>query len=750
MNSRRNCMVKQVGILLIVLFLFGSAQAQTKASDLIPKPVSCKDLPGFFELQPGKSIYAPAEFSDAARLLAELLQTGNKFTGNAKAASIIFIHEKDTKTGGIEGYNLNITPEKITIGATTLQGAIHGLFCLVHMQLLQPDKGKIPCAEIVDSPRFSYRGMHLDVSRNFFPVSFIKKYIDLMALYKYNTFHWHLTDGPGWRLEIKKYPELTRVAAFRTHQTWTEWWKTARKYSSEGAPNAYGGYYTQAEAKEIVAYAARRGITVIPEIEMPGHSEEVLAVYPELSCSGKPYQNGEFCIGNPRTYTFLEDVLTEVMSVFPSKYIHIGGDEANTKPWSECEKCQKLKKENGLRNEHELQAYLIKNMEKFLKSHGRRLLGWDEIVDGGLPADATVMSWRGMSGGIKAMEQGHDVVMTPGETYLDAYQSDPTTQPEAIGGFLPISRVYQFDPAPEGLTADMQKHLLGTQVNLWTEYMPTTYQVEYMTWPRAIALSEVSWSRKEGRNFDDFQRRIQSEYLLLQRLNVNYYRPSTFLTVMAQPDSDRKQDKISFLSEQYQPEIRYTTDGSVPSAGSALYTTPFYTSGKTEIKAAIFKNGEMQGNITAYTADYHKAIGKRVIFNTLWSDSYPAQKEQTLTNGIRGSLTYGDKQWLGYLNDFDVTIDMEAVQPIGSVAVKFMHQPGPGVFLPKYVELQISDDGKNFTTVGQLTHDFNPEDKKLGFKTFEFDCKNRQARYIRLVAPNVMKGFMFVDEVLVY
>lgn len=746
--------MKRLAILLIVFCFFYKPEAWSegvaKASDLIPKPAECRDLPGFFELSPEKKIYAPKEFSGVARLLSGLLKNGNPVSVRAKGSAIVFQQAKPAENLGGEGYKLSISPEKITVTAATSEGAIHASFSILQLQLLQPGEEKIPCAEIVDVPRFSYRGMHLDVSRNFFPVSFIKKYLDLMALYKYNTFHWHLTDGPGWRLEIRKYPELTSVAAFRTNNAWTEWWKSARKYSREGDPNAYGGYYTQAEAKEIVAYAARRGITVIPEIEMPGHSEEVLAVYPELSCSGKPYQNSEFCIGNPKTYTFLEDVLTEVMAIFPSTYIHVGGDEAGTKAWSQCEKCQKLKQNNGLSNEHELQAYLMKHIEKFLKAHGRKLLGWDEIVDGGLPADATVMSWRGMNGGIKAIQQGHDVVMTPGETYFDAYQSDPTTQPEAIGGFLPISRVYKFDPVPEGLTAVQEKHLLGTEACLWTEFMPTTYQVEYMAYPRALALAEVAWSKPADRNFDDFQRRLQSQYLLLQRLNVNYCRPSTFLTVVAQPDYERKQDLVSFQSEQYQPEIRYTLDGSDPTTSSALYTSPFYTSGKTEIKAAVFRNGEQTGLVTDYTADYHKAIGKKVIFNTMWSNAYPAQKEQTLTNGVRGSLTYQDKQWLGYLNDFDVTIDMETVQPISNVAVKFMHQPGPGVYLPAYVELQFSNDGKTFTSIQKLSHNFDPKDKKLAFKTFEFDCKNQQARYIRLIGPNEMKGFMFVDEVVVY
>ncbi len=438
------------------------------------------------------------------------------------------------------------------------------------------------------------------------------------------------------------------------------------------------------------------------------------------------------------------------MAIFPSTYIHFGGDEAGTTAWSQCTKCQKLKKDKGLNDEHELQAYLIKHMEKFLKANGRKLIGWNEIINGGLPPDATVMSWRGMKGGIKAIQEGHEVVMTLGETYLDAYQSDPTTQPLAIGGFRPISTVYNFEPLPKEIEDEQAKHVLGTQANLWTEYMPTTYQVEYMAYPRAIALAEVAWSKKEYRNFDDFRYRLQSQYRVLQRLNVNYYRPSTFLTVVAEPDYEKKQHKISFLSEQYKPEIRYTLDGSEPIASSTLFTDPFYTTSKKEINAAVFKNGERFGSVTSYTADYHKAIGKKVTYNNYWSDSYPAQKELTLTNGVRGSLTYQDKQWLGYLQDFDVEIDMGEVQAISSVAVKFMHQPGPGVYLPEYVEVQFSNDGKNFSTNQRLSHDFDPKDRQLKFKTFEFNLKDTEARFIRLIAPNNMGGFMFVDEVVVY
>ena len=735
------------GLALWVLTIQAQTESLVGASALIPKPLYCIEKPGAFKIAPEIKIYAPSQFAAVAKLLADQLPYHNQVIQRKKHANIVFA-VVDSKTNlGKEGYQLKVAQDGILISAATAEGAIHAVFTLIQLQLLQPDMNKIPFTEITDNARFSYRGMHLDVSRNFYPLSFIRKYIDMMALYKYNTFHWHLTDGAGWRLEIKQYPLLTSRAAFRPNNTWKEWWKNGGKYSEEGSPNAYGGYYTQEDAKGIVAYAAQRGITVIPEIEMPGHSDEVLAVYPELSCSGKPYQNGEFCIGNPQTYTFLENILTEVMAIFPSTYIHVGGDEANTKSWETCPKCQNLKKEKGLKNEHELQSYLIKHMEQFLKSHGRRLIGWDEIVEGGLPADATVMNWRGESKGIEAVQQGHDVVMTPGETYLDAYQSDPSTQPETIGGFVPLQRIYNYEPVSQALTAEQSKHILGTQACVWTEYMPTTNQVEYMVYPRALALAEVAWIPKENKNFDDFHRRLQYHYRLLQRKYINYYRPSGFLTVVALPDYGKQQDLISFRSEQYKPEIRYTTDGIDPTAHSELYATPFYTSGKTEIKATIFKAGEIQGEVTNFTANYHQAIGKKVKFNTMWSDAYPAQKELTLTNGVRGSITYGDKQWLGYLTDFDVTIDMEKSQPISTIAVQFMHQPGPGVFLPSHVEVQFSDDGIKFTSSQKKAHNVLPDNPKLIFQTFTFDFKQVKARYIRIIAPNVMKGYMFVDEI---
>ena len=743
-------------LLLIVwlcqLFIVGNGQAGAAA--IIPAPLHVEEKPGFFLLTPTTKIVAAPPFGDPAALLASqlgLFVQGSTLKPAGKITSRInFVQAKTADTLGREGYSLSIIPTAVTITAATAAGAVKGMFTLLQLQQLQNDMQKIPCASITDRPRFGYRGLHLDVSRNFYPVSFIKKYIDLMALYKYNAFHWHLTDGAGWRLQIKKYPLLTNVAAFRDYNDWKTWWQNSKHYAKEGEAGAYGGYYTQEEAKEVVSYAAKRGITVIPEIEMPGHSEEVLAVYPQLSCSGIAYKNSEFCIGNDETFTFIQDVLTEVMNIFPSMYIHVGGDEASTAAWKTCPKCQQRKKELGVSTEHELQSYLIKRIETFLIAHKRKLLGWDEILEGGLAPGATVMNWRSEKNGIEAAEQNHDVIMTPNAYYLDAYQSDPNTQPEAIGGYLPIQRIYNYEPVPDAVSPAKTGYYMGTEACVWTEYMPTSNQVEYMVYPRAIALAETGWSAKEKKNFEDFQKRLQYHYLLLQRKAVNYYRPSSLITVNAIPDAEKKQDLVTLISEQYKPEIHYTTDNSIPLASSPLYEKPFFTSGKTIIIAAIFKNGVISGEPTTYTTNYHKAIGKKVKFNTLWSDAYPAQKEATLTNGIEGSLTYGDKQWLGYLKDVDVTIDMETVQPLNSLSIRFMQQPGPGVFLPASVEILFSNDGIKFTSFEKQVNTLLPTLPETIFKSFSFDLKNKPARYIRVIAPNIRNGFMFTDEVIVY
>ena len=406
----------------------------------------------------------------------------------------LLITEKNPQLVSPESYILSVTPKHILIQASSGAGLFYGIQTL--LQLSQPSGTgySIVSVEVQDTPRFAYRGMMLDVSRHFFSKEFVKKQIDALAFYKLNRLHLHLTDAAGWRLEIKKYPLLTEFAAWRTDANWKKWWNGGRKYLRFDEPGASGGYYTQDDMKEIIAYAQQHYITIIPEIEMPAHSEEVLAAYPQLSCSGEPYKNADFCVGNEETFTFLENVLTEVMELFPSEYIHVGGDEAGKAAWKTCPKCQKRMQDEHLSNVDELQSYLIHRIELFLNAHGRKLLGWDEILQGGLAPNATVMSWRGEEGGIAAVRSGHQAIMTPGQyCYLDSYQDAPYSQPEAIGGYLPLEKVYSYNPVSDSLTVEQAKLVYGVQANLWAEYIPTPEHMEYMIHPRILALAEVAW-----------------------------------------------------------------------------------------------------------------------------------------------------------------------------------------------------------------------------------------------------------------
>ncbi|AQX05763.1 beta-N-acetylhexosaminidase [Elizabethkingia meningoseptica] len=739
-----------ISALLPVSFLV-SAQ---RNFDIIPKPSSVAIGRGEYVFPAKVKVNVSPEFDKTLALISEYPAFKNRSAiipvkSGQGDLNIVKVNDPQLNPGA---YKLKIDKKGILIQASDVSGAINGIHTLIQLGLLQEDSSRLTYSVIEDKPRFSYRGLHLDVSRHFFPLSFVKKYIDLMALYKFNNFHWHLTDGAGWRLQIKKYPELTNKAAWRTHTVWKDWWQNGRQYIEEGKPNASGGYYTQEEAKELVKYAADRGINVIPEIEMPGHSEEVLAVYPELSCSGKPYTQSEFCIGNPKTFEFLQGVIDEVLEIFPSKYIHIGGDEADKNHWKNCPKDQALMKKEGLKSVDELQSFAIRKMDKYLQSRGRILVGWDEILDGGLTPGAVVMSWRGESGGIKAANAGHDVIMTPGEfLYFDSYQTDPRTQPEAIGGFLPLEKVYSYNPVPSELNKENEKHVLGAQANLWAEYIPTTNHVEYMVFPRALALAEVNWTPKENKNVDDFKKRLQSHYMILQKLQVNYYRPSYNINGIVAYDENSGINTVTLKTEQFDASnIKYTTDGTEPTENSFNYKEPliFTTSGK--LKAAYFMKGIKVGPVLEMDIDKHKAIGKKVIYNNKW-DGYEAQKEKTLTNGVFGGLTYHDKQWQGFTRDLDVVVDFEKKEIINSIAMRFMQITGPGVYMPGEMKILSSDDGVNFKELGVVKNDIPDTESKLTFKRFELKLKTPvQTRFLRIIAPNTKKGYLFTDEIIVY
>ena len=728
------------------------------ALSVIPAPQEIQYLNGTFTLNEKTSLQIPTEWSTLENLLNSNIQAvaHYKLTNRNSDKNSIQLKIDTTRISTPEGYRLHISPKGVRITGKTETGLFYGLQTL--RQILNDERfyhpttrsWQIPALEIQDSPAFPYRGMHLDVSRHFFPKEYILKWIDLMALYKINTLHWHLTDAGGWRVEIKKYPELTRTAAWRTQIGWKEWWTAKdRQYLEEGTPGAYGGYYTQEDIREIVAYAMNRHVEIIPEIEMPGHSEEIFAVYPHLCCSGKAYRNGEFCIGNEDTFEFIENVLTEIMELFPSRYIHIGGDEASKAAWTKCPKCQKRKKEEKLKDERELQSYLIRRVGDFIEKQGREFIGWDEILEGGLAPRAIVMSWRGEQGGIDAARSQHQVIMTPGAyCYLDSYQDTPSTQPYTIGGFTPYLKTYSYNPIPESLSPDEARYILGAQANLWTEYISTPEHVEYMLFPRLLSLSEVVWTPQEKKNPEDFKRRIEQHVKWLRANGVNAFPLSDRIDFITEVDTMRKAIKVSFDSEKYNPEIRYTLDGTLPDITSPRYEKPLYIRDSAIVSSAIFENGKRSETVISQRIDYHKAIGKKVTYNKLYSGAYPAAGKGTLTDGLRGGLTYSDGRWQGFLNHVDILIDLGEVQDISYVSTTFMQLTGPGVYIPDYVRVKISEDGKTYKEIATIQNDVPTDIPDLRFKEFTFRF-HEKARYVHLFAKK-HAGFQFIDEVVVH
>jgi hexosaminidase len=512
----------------------------------------------------------------------------------------------DTLIESSEGYKLTILKNRIQLRAKTPAGALYGLQSLMQMiDFTSNNRQKMTLrnCEIKDYPRFPYRGMHLDVSRHFFPVDFIKKYIDMMALYKINTFHWHLTDDQGWRIEIKKHPRLMEIGAWRKGTGAEEWNYFVELPDPDG--EKYGGYYTQDTIREIVRYTSARGITIIPEIELPGHSWAALAAYPELSCSGKIFKKPEnvawefsdpYCAGNEETFRFLEDVFDEVMALFPGEYIHIGGDEAKKTPWEKCPKCRAKMKEMGLKNVEELQSYFICRIEKYLNSKGRRIIGWDEILEGGLAPNATVMSWRGESGGMEAAASGHYAIMTPGEyLYFNRYQDLAEIDYQAEGSCLPLEAVYHYEPVPDSLPAAYYNYILGAQANVWTENLKTPGQVENMVLPRLCALAELTWSNSSDKNYGDFLKRLGSQYRLWDQMEINYHIP--YVTGI-----DRELKFINTLTlEMTNPihtgRIYYTLDNSDPNTSSFLYNGKLTLTENTTVKARIILPSGKMGPI---------------------------------------------------------------------------------------------------------------------------------------------------------
>lgn len=647
-----------------------------------------------------------------------------------------------------EGYQLEIDEAGVRLVAKTETGLFYGKQTL--LQLLTPNG--LPYVKINDHPRFPYRGLHLDVSRHFFDKEEVKKLMNVMSYYKLNTLHLHLTDAGGWRLQIDKYPKLTQEGAFRTQSDWREWWDNGkdRQYLKEGTEGAYGGYYTKDDIRDMLAYAAEKHITIIPEIEFPAHSDEVFVAYPELCCAGKSHTSGDFCIGNPKTFEFMENVLTEVIELFPSEYIHIGGDEAGKNTWKTCPKCQALMKKEKLANVDELQSYMIRKAEEFLNSKGRRLIGWDEILEGGLAPEATVMSWRGEAAGFKSARMGHDVIMTPGSyMYFDFYQADPRHQPVAIGGYTPIRKVYSYNPIPQdSLTAEEAKHFLGVQANTWTEYIPTPEHLEYMMFPRALAVAEIGWTPQEKRDWQDFKPRVNTHIPVLQQMGLNPFPLSNELEFDMVVDTIQKEIRVTMDAEKYPAEIHYTTDGSTPTASSPIYQEPIVVKDSAKIVAGIFVNGQLQDRVSEQRIDYHKGIGKSIRFNSRLYPGYMAGGMNAIINGYRGGLTYLDQRWQGYTDNLDCVIDLGEIMDLHQVSSKWMQLTGPGVYQPEKVEVLTSEDGKNFTSQGVIPTTIPQDKSDLTFQEYTFQG-NWKARYVQFKAQNP-KGFIFVDEIVIW
>ncbi|CAN5281424.1 family 20 glycosylhydrolase [soil metagenome] len=795
---------------LIAVCMLQSTLAVCQSTDrytIIPRPAQLEARSGEFIINHTTTISLPFSQTALKAIVDTFGHQLNRSSGltialrNTSKASqedrdtgstlIHFLPTRDT-TLSEEGYRIDVTDKLVTIEAANPKGFFYAVQTLY--QLLPPavlgHRGKgmgggakgterlltdqnplphahspmpltIPACRIEDRPRYVYRGMHLDVSRHFFHVAFIKKYIDLMALHKFNTFHWHLTDDQGWRIEIKKYPKLTQIGSHRS-ETIIGHYDDYDPQVFDGKP--YGGFYTQADIREVVRYAATKYINVVPEIELPGHALAALAAYPELGCSPRSLSNEPYRVSTKwgvfddvfcpteRTFAFLEDVLTEVMALFPSQYIHIGGDECPKTVWRKNAFCQQLIKRQKLKNESELQRYFVIRIDKFVTSKGRRIIGWDEILEGDSPklrlsSKATLMSWRGIKGGIKAAQQQHDVIMTPGQfCYFDHFQGDPEMEPTGFGGALPLAKAYSYDPTPAELSPADATHILGVQGNIWTEYISTPDQAEYMIWPRAVAMAEVAWTPVALKNYDDFRRRLAIHFERLSTLNVNYARTIYDAIPIAKPTPEGKvevtlsnETSSSSSSPDFPAQaIRYTTDGSTPSGESPVYEKPFVLEKSATIRTATFHNGNPLSQLAKVRKEFivSKATSKPYTLLNAPNSTRP-DKNYSLTDGTTAGMGgYEVAGIVSFKTDINVVIDLGKLESVERVRIGFLKYTAKNFCLPKQVEISVSEDGKTFTSA--LTARANAsENGKRAIVRLPFDFAPTTVRYVRVIARNV-------------
>lgn len=749
---------------LFLLILFNITFSQNTLP-LIPKPTQMRMNDGSFNLTEETVIVAEnnaAEANYLKEIIKQQLGLDLKVLRSSEAKSKIrlSLESMDSDGSKAEFYALTVAPNNIDIRYTSSDGLFYGIQTLSQLFPLEKTNPiKIQCLSIFDNPKFAWRGMHLDCARHFFSVDFVKKYIDYLAMYKFNTFHWHLTDDQGWRIEIKKYPKLTEVGGWRNGSMVGHY--NEQKYDDKH----YGGFYTQEEIKEVVEYAKQRHITVVPEIEMPGHAVAALAAYPELSCTGGPFEVGKqwgvlddvFC-PKEETFAFLENVLTEVISLFPSQYIHIGGDECPKIRWKKCPHCQALMKEKNLKDEHELQSYFIQRIERFVNTKGRKIIGWDEILEGGLAPNAAVMSWRGTEGGIAAAKQKHYVVMSPGShCYFDHYQGNPKNEPLAFGGYTPVEKVYAFNPIPKELLPEETKYILGAQANLWTEYIDTTKQVEYMIFPRMMALSEVVWGTSNPDNYADFQNRMIQQFSVLDQKGINYSKAIFEVNTDVMPKPGGNGVLYLLKSNQKPNSIHYTTDGSLPTVKSAIYSQPIEISNSQTVKAAYFENDKPQSNFNEQAFYIHKATSRLITLQNQPNGNYTKGGGFTLVDGIKGDTSKFGQNWLGFSGtDLNATIDLGSKQKINQLGIGLLSSPSSWIYYPKKVTFWVSEDMIHFEEVKTIS--FEEIQKVKGQITI--DCKKKKIQFVKVTVENYgiipdgepgagNKAWLFADEITV-
>jgi hexosaminidase len=748
-------------LFLIIPLFFSCTQEDNQIVEIgiIPKPLFQQINKGVFILNEDIRFISDDELSEVSNYFKLYIKENYQlsFAPHKEAKEIVF--NIDAAITNEEGYKLKIQENNILIVSKNSKGAFYAVQSLLQLLPIKSNNLAIaiPCLELRDEPQFKYRGMHLDVGRHFFSINFIKKYIDLIARLKMNTFHWHLTEDQGWRMEIKKYPKLQEIAAYRNETLVGHYNDQPHQFDGE----KYGGFYTQEQIKEVVAYAQTRQVTIIPEIEMPGHSQAAIAAYPVLGCTGEQLEVAtkwgvfeEVYCPKESTFKFLEDVIDEVVALFPGKYIHIGGDEAPKTNWKKCAHCQKLIKEKKLKNEHGLQSYFITRMEKYINSKGKQIIGWDEILEGGLAPNATVMSWRGTSGAIQAAKKGHDVILTPSShCYFDHYQSDNENEPLAIGGFLPLEKVYHFNPIPEELTKDESRYVQGAQGNVWTEYMQTEKQLEYMAFPRVVALSEVVWSSPENKNYIDFISRLAKYQKRLDQLDVNYANHIYAVKGDLKNKAGRLSYELSTIPSTY--PIYYSIDESAP---SKLYSNPIPVDSSMTIKAVLLdsKNTAL-GDIFNQKINLHKGVGAKISIDKEPHPAYNTGGKKALINGISGNnKRYGDKEWLGFSGeDIEITIEFDSPTNINTISTRFYNVKGQWIYAPKEIGFSFQlEDGKTINDIRKI------EEKDKLLVNYSFATTSISVTRIEIIIKNYgiipegqqgagHKAWLFIDELII-